>query len=72
MGNVLILCGSLSDIVEEESNPVVGTIDQEAEQKNASMVLTSALADVSACFSDLNLPATSVSSITSSSPPQNI
>ena len=37
MGNVLSLCGSPSDIVEEESNPVVGTVDQqEAEQKKAA------------------------------------
>ena len=36
MGNVLSLCGSPSDIVEEESNPVVGTVDQEAERKNAA------------------------------------
>ena len=71
MGNVLSLCGSSSNMVKEESNPVVGTVDQEAEQKNASIVLTSALADVSVCFSDLNLPRTSVSSITSYLPKKN-
>ena len=36
MGNVLSLCGSSSNMVKEESNPVVGTVDQEAEQKKAA------------------------------------